>query len=520
MSPILDQLQARLPGACRYFQEYGEQSLVELSRAFHLPGPPPSPTLRAAVARRTYDLYGPDLAARVEAGLARGQPALTAHHHGLDTHPEMVQGGLLFALADILPGAENWGPLSSGPAEPPGPHPRSGEVRPSPSPEPPPTLILACGTVSLRSPTGPGGLMLGRRGADGRLIRAHLFPRSLDACQVGLAPPLTSDQMDDFRDRLKTMPLLTWEREAVSGLLDHFLLHPDFLTRPDFIAQAAWFNSAVWAARLPGGPPLVFLELESVVGDCLKADLQRPDSPVHRLLTDKKIRGRLLSALAGRVGCWSPRLLDQGLDPALLADSAQPWGTVLFWETDRRGRRQSLALGREGGRTVLRGGSSVWPLTPESLATGLTERRLQPGLFLVYLILAWHRLRTFGGIFMVDYLPAMLRIAEELLETSLGAGQLGDEAGRLAAGPQALRLAVTENGVRRPQSMGAVVLSAVGPLTADRLEFLGRTRLRDLWPFTAGEWYQEEIPPARRAPGWPEEVARLRQSGGGLEFEL
>ncbi len=68
-------------------------------------------------------------------------------------------------------------------------------------------------------------------------------------------------------------------------------------------------------------------------------------------------------------------------------------------------------------------------------------------------------------------------------------------------------------GRRRPGRCGR--RSAAG-----HLETLGRTRLRELWPFTAGEWYQEEIPPARRIPGWPEEVARLRAAGGGLEFVL
>jgi hypothetical protein len=46
-----------------------------------------------------------------------------------------------------------------------------------------------------------------------------------------------------------------------------------------------------------------------------------------------------------------------------------------------------------------------------------------------------------------------------------------------------------------------------GILPLDFFRRWGDLRLEEIWDFTAGEWYQEEVPRPLRAPGWLEELA-------------
>jgi hypothetical protein len=139
----------------------------------------------------------------------------------------------------------------------------------------------------------------------------------------------------------------------------------------------------------------------------------------------------------------------------------------------------------------------------------LSEKTLVPGLFLDYLVLAAHGLMAHGGIFMIDYLPALLGPAAEILEIALG--PMLDPSPQkprplLAAGFQPLGLISPQN--QGYASAGALELLAAGPLTPTALNQLAQTTLNEAWPFTAAQWYQEEIPPDQRLLGRDYELAR------------
>ena len=479
MSLLQPELEKILPSAVKACLRSGPETLAELSRGLSAPRPmAPSPVLSQAVFRLTSAAYGDKAAARAAAALAAGRPLLEANHHGFDTHPEMVQGSFFFGLADII---------------------EASPERPAP-----PLITLAGSLVPLGNPTCPGGVLLGRRGPDGRLIRRFVFPRAESNCQAAKAPALGRDLLENSLKKIEKSAWRPAEKQAAKRLWERFLLGPDFLDRPSFLAQASWLASALWAARFPGPeyPPLYHLESEAVAQACLTADLARPHSPLSRILSETRLRNRLLETLAGRRGCWSPSLLEPGLDRTALSDNSQALGTVLFWELDGRGRRHSLGLpyvgGGRGKAARLVGPNLSLALEPEALAKALEAGRIGPGLFLSCLAFASHGLTSFGGIFQADYRPAMLKIAEDVLETPLAADE---ESFQLAAGPMAVGLAGREPG-SAAWPAGALEFLAAGPLAPAFFREWGRLRLADIWAFTAGAWYQEEIPLSQRRPGW------------------
>ncbi|MDR1545253.1 MAG: hypothetical protein LBU12_00750 [Deltaproteobacteria bacterium] len=482
-----ERLARLLPGAVDFFRRRGATTLGQTARLLNAPHGRPSATLLRAAARLASEGRQPRTAQAAVDALAQGRPVLAAGHHGLETHPELAQGGLLFGLPAIL------------------------------DREPRPTVALASSAVPLNNPTAPGGLLLGRRRADGRRLQLRLFPRSQDQIMVSRAPALTRQAVTACLTRLPRED--GWsppERRAAAAFLERFLLAPAFLAWPSFAAQAAWLASEVWAARFrPAAaappPPLVQLELEALAADCLVVDLARPDSPAARTLFEPRVREALTADLAGRRGAWSASLL--ALDASdRRVDGAPALGTLFFWGVDPKGRRLSLALGRRGRQASLVGPGLEVPLTPGGVAEALADRRIVPGLFLDYLVLAAHGLRAHGGVYMLDYLPRLLAPAARRLEVPLGWTPL------LAAGPLPLGLQGPEGFAGLGGFTAAGGLELAGPWPSGLFEALDALPLAAVWPFTAGEWLAEETPPAERgtggrSPGPP--ALRLEDFGGG-----
>lgn len=437
MNPF-ELLQQRLPGACRFYRDYGHLSFGRLSRLLAAPAPHrrPSARLRASLRRRAAAAGAdPETARRAGEAVC----AQAASHHGFDCHPETVQGSLIFGLDSIVAGHQG------------------------------PVLVLASGNVPLDNSLGVGGLIFGRRGAGGRRPRLNLFSRSKDDVAAAVAPPLGRPELERARARLGELLLESLEIKAIRRLFDEFLFSGNFPEGPDFLSQAAWLNQALWAARFDGvkpRPPMVFLELEAVVKDCLEADLAEPDSPAHRLLFEPRLRGEILTRLAGARASWSA-------DRLTGAAPRGGRGTVFFWRLDRRGQVQALNFAA-GGR--LTGPETDLPLKPEAIWAELASGRLRPGLFLTFLTLAAHGLRVHGGAYMIDYHPPLLIEAEKLLETPLGA----EAPTLLTAGPLPLGPA------------GALELLAASPLPPALWTGLAESPLAESWPGTARQWFLEE----------------------------
>ncbi|MDR0881988.1 MAG: hypothetical protein LBP55_05540 [Candidatus Adiutrix sp.] len=490
MPDILSSVARKLPAAADFFSGRAQMTLAELSLDLNRPGPPPSPAISRIIINRSRELLTGAQLAALEGKLGRGTPFLTANHHGLDTHPENVQGIILAALATQAPE---------------------------------PVVILACTNVPLCNASRPGGLILGRRGPDGSRLARQISPRSLDNCVVGLAPPLTRKQIEDFAHRLSEFELLGFERRVLTQWLEGFFLTPECLDLPDLITQAARFNQGLWRVFFEknGGPAVIYLDAEAVATDCLLADLGQSGTPVARALLEKETRQRIVDTLSGLAGCWGAPLAAGAQSPKQLATTSQALGTVFFWEIGPKGQRYSMQLRQDSRGARLEGPSLSLELAPEALAAALTSRAVSPGLFLFYLVLSHHQVTPTGGVFMIDYLPKFIRPAAEILEQPRLTAILREEL--LACGPLPLRLLRNEELTADDDwpaliSVGAVELAAAEPGPRHWRE-LAALRLADIWPFTASEWFLENVPPPFRPTGWRGQLPLLRRQGSGLNLQ-
>ena len=426
-----------------FFDEYGSDSFLELSRRLNTPAAQPSAMVKMALDRlcREAGFDGPLPWTQPGDGssLLQWGAVLAANHHGFDTTPEMVQATLIFGLQAILEGGE----------------------------EPPPVIVLACSSVPLGNATGPGAFVFGRRGSKprmgpcaaenrdvhgssfgnrpqstpalGRPLRLNFFPRSWDWRPVAGVSALTRPDLLLAQKRLRQLDLEAGERQVVGDLFEQYLLTENFLNLRDFKGQAAWFNQRLWADRFPPGqahPKLCFLDLESLTSSLLALDLRQPDSAAAGLLLDPQMRPRLLNSLTGVQGCWSANLLEPGG-----AGQAGTRGTVMFWRRADNGCFQPLGLDRRG---CLSGGGICLPWEAEPLAEGLSSGHLRPGLFLNYLALADHGLEAHGGVYMADYRPTFLTMAAKLSGRAFKWG-----APLLAAGPLPVTVGNTVGGDKR-----------------------------------------------------------------------
>jgi hypothetical protein len=300
----------------------------------------------------------------------------------------------------------------------------------------------------------------------------------------------------EFIKRIKNSDFLKpLEKQAAISLAEGSMLSSKFLSRESFLSQAALLNSEIWKSLFTSSPrPLIELELEKLTIDCLASDLALSDSPLARALTEPDIVKSLLPALAGVRGAWSASLLGQLAPP-----NAPMWrstGTVFFWGV-KNGRFFPMRIELVKNSIYLSGAGFNIPLAPEPLVTALSEGHLAPNLFVDYLVLAVHGLTAHGGVFMIDYLPALLEPAAHILEIKLETAPP-----LLAAG--LLPLSAPDEPL---SPLGLLEWLSFGPRPPELARLLGDTTIESLTPFSLGEWYQEEFPTSRRASSWRGPVA-------------
>jgi hypothetical protein len=476
----------------RFIEKNLDESLLDISRSLRKSATPPSETLLAAVERKTQSLIGGRAAADLRLSLMSGAGASAASHHGVESYPEIVQGNLMFGLEEICQA------LSGKPFAP--------------------ILVLACENVPLASATCPGGFLFGRRRNWDRLERVHLFKRSRDRLIAGRAPALELKDLNRFLAEIWRSELRSWEKNGLARIIEPLTADDSFLNAPDFPAQASLLNRGLWDMRFKSraAPTLAFLSLEGLASDCLLEDLARSNSLAFQLIEDRQALAVILSRLCGVSGCWERALLD---DPSaeLLKDRSRPLGTVLFWEVSPLGRAAPMGLSASGERLALVGPSLSLPLRPNDLRDALAAKEIMPGLFLSFATLGpGHGLRTYGGVYMADYLPRMFRT---LKETSLLSEEMDlSWAGGLVAGPLPIRFDSGLPGGDGIFPAGAVELAAAGPFGDDFFHALGRLKLSEIWTFSASEWYIEETRPPERSEGWAGVTGKMRSVGDSLRL--
>lgn len=370
-----------------------------------------------AVARSyAAETLGEDKAASLEATLRKSHVILTADHFGpLNLHIT-TQGDIAYALGK-----------------------RPGQA----------FLVAAFGDVPLNNINYTRGVSLAREvpGEDGkpRTVKTNLYPGSMSATLVSAAPKVTEAMVQEGRKQIDSQrasgQISHSEYDAQKRLLDLYG-SSEAQAQPDLAHQLPIVNAGIWDSMFTPEaratmPDMVFLEMETIVGRLLEADLQQTDAPVAQMLFgDPALRSNLVTQLDGQYGCW-----DRAKLTAVVEDDPKSWakpekqeraakrreamagaGTMFFWGVDAKGRRVNLSF--NDGQTQLVGvddsGEGITiDFTPEGIREALRQKKILPSLFTSFTSVALLRgMKCYGGFMQTDYLTNMREGVAAALETT------------------------------------------------------------------------------------------------------
>lgn len=491
-NPYLEQIRAVMPGPFAGDCAPGSKiTLGEISRSLRSIVPAPAPQaahdlidLAAAEAAR---LLGEEAGRALVRSLENSYAVTTANHHGLDTHPEFLQGVIVFALDRLLN--------------------RDGRVGVVP--------VLSTGEVPMSNMSFPQGMFLGRPKGEGSNAyhRLSLFRPESRKTLVSLQPPFTAGDVAQAGEGLLQKPFLPFEREILKSLLTEICGSTAVLRQTSYADQATVFNALMWP-RLFGGktelPRLIELDKAELARKLIIKDISDERSLIHSLLFQQEIREQLLLALNGTLGCWNC--------PDTERWSAAAQGTVLFWGIDLKGRAFNLGL-REDGVLVSEACPEFrLPLTPADVREALENKSILPGLYLSFAVMAIARgLMCCGGAYQTGYLADMRKRTAVALENA-GETALARCIGAFPPSPMTtglmpLRFSAGEG---TPYPAGPVEIMAAGGLTDARLEAVAAIPAHEAFALYLAYQYEDIIAPARRIAGWLSHLAPR----GGVVLEM
>lgn len=478
--PLATPLWNILPHLPSLLRAWGTMSLGDMAARFVLPGDTKvSPALLHAVQIKMAPILGENTAKALSARLQASPAVLSANYHCVECYPEMVQALHFFALPQLLSPAQT-----------------GVDIVP----------VVSCGSVSLQSPTYPRGLMLTRTVAN-KPVRLPFFSSRYQDVMACRAPALTANALQTMRSLWynKDHPALqNWEQAAVNDIVDQHMLTAKVLELPNFCTQTTRINASLCAARYPDAlhTQVVYLEMEGLVAELLKQDMMDSHSVISQCFFDAKVRDRVTRNLTGVRGCWQTEAL-QGM-PLGRTGCA---GTVFFWMVDAQGRRCPLSLNNAWQTTAaLHNQHWTLPLQPQALGDALEAGTIVPSLFTTYISLCLdHGLRCFGGIFLADYLPAMIDGTLAALNETGGFVPTWEAYNPLAALPLSVQIRVQDELL----PAGGVELHAAGGLSQADIKKISQLTVTDVLPASLAAWYQEYIPLNSRPAGWKKELSAL-----------
>lgn len=487
----LEQIRAVMPGPFAGDCAPGASvTLGDISRRVRDVPPAPAPQaghdLVALAAGEAARLLGAKTGRALARALEESFVVTTANHHGLDTHPEFLQGVIVFALDRLLDAANPAGVVP----------------------------VLSTGEVPMSNMAFPQGIFLGRPKAEASTAyhRFSLFKPKSRKTLVSLQAPFTADDVTCAGKSLAARPFLPFEREILRVLLDEICGQEAVLGQASYADQATVFNALLWP-RLFGDaikpPHLVELDKAELARKLIIKDLSDEHSLIHALLFQPKIRRALLAALSGTLGCWRC----QAGDMNIWSEPVQ--GTVLFWGVDDQGRAFGLGLAEDGHLVSKAQPQFRLSLNPADLSAALERKRILPGLYLSFAAIAIARgLVCCGGAYQTGYLAEMRSRTAAALH-SAGESALAQCIGAPAPAPMTtglmpLRFCAEGEG-RSPYPAGPVEILAAGGLTPAHLEALAGVPAHEAFALYLAYQYEDIIAPGKRIPGW---LTHLAPRGG------
>lgn len=463
----LQQLRDAIPEAMTLMEgPAGELSLAEHARA--MPGGGTAlqdgEDLISLAEQEAARLFSPATGIALRRELENRFLALTANHHGVDFHPEFLQGNLVFALGcrDAVP-------------------------------------LFACGGVPCDNMAFPRGMLLAPRKPDTtKPFHLPLLSNADRRAFVSARGPYDPNQVKTALAALPLAPLFPEERRTAEKLVTQIYLNPLVLGQISFRDQMSVANSLVWRDLAAPGfrlPPLVPLELHHLAKRLIIRDLKQPGTLAHDLLLEPEFTKAVFHELNGARACWT------------IHGGRPEKGTFLFWAIDRKrqGGRLTL-LSEEHALAAPERPGVFFPLTARTLIAALEEDRLLPSLYLGFAVLAMARgLSCAGGVFQCAYLPRMAEGTAKALH------RCGDDARAdrlsaccpLGAGFHALRARDSENETP-DHAAGPTDILRHGGLTGQDWDAFGNVRTRDAFLCSLAFQYEDLISEKNRLPGWLE----------------
>jgi len=418
---LLDELKVKRPVYTRLVREFSEMSLEEYISTFRTCS---NITEQENVIQSKSDfvnisslyaqkLYGTQTADKLKKRLENFDCIFTANHTSANLDHISMQGTIAFALGE-----------------------KNEDVIPN----------YTFGNVSLNNSTFPRGLITG----DG--VRIPIFPDSLKNSMVYCTAPFKYSDLVKLLNKaeklLQNRKLSHKKYQVILKVINEIYNNEEILNLDSCSEQLNVINSKLWQLLFQNctdGYRLsdtVNLEIEPIAVELIEQDLNNYSSLLYKILFDTELRENLLNKLSGKYGCWDVRKLNElnyslsELDHILSEpekklkykeDRARlkgGCGTVFFWGIDSKGRRVPLILASENGTLFLTGITDskdkfTIKYDSDSIINALKRKKLLPGLFTVFLEIAFVRnLACCGGFMQVDYLTVMRdMLSEALLET-------------------------------------------------------------------------------------------------------
>ena len=501
----LDLVCKNLPIVNRAVCQYGDTYLIDylktlnlVAEASHQQRKDLIDTVRGYVG----SLLGESLGRRAASDLHNYPIVLTANHHGVEYFSQTFQARLLFSLNAI-----------------------TGSTSRST------VLIFSFGSVALNNPTFPRGLLL--YGVQPDILndiplKLPVFPSRLKRIMVSTAPSFDQDMVGKARaeaDRFVDDKKIS----LASSRILHNILREDYCAKsvlklPTYSQQAVVLNNRLWKrlfSTFKTIPDLIFLEIEKIASNLLKADLSNSNSLAWHLMFEPAVREKLLANLDTARGCWDRERLAQRLAlPGAVAAQKNPpnnCGTVFYWGIDPTGKRIPLSLeSTPSGAKMLCGiddSGNTWqlPYTPQAITEGLNENRLLPSLFTCFLVIAFARgITCVGGYFQGEYLESMKKAVLAALQGTTG---YDDVAALVKLVPadrylDSMLTVMAQVGEEYLVPAGPVEIIAGGGITTDDVEHMLSMTLREAHLADMLETALDAVPKALLQPDWKTHLAR------------
>ena len=461
------QLRDAIPDACALIESsQGDLALRDYAASLR-----PSPVtplqdgedLIALTEAEAARIWSPAVGAALRRELEDRFMALTANHHGVDFHPEFLQGDMLIAQ-----GCKHAVPL------------------------------FACGGVPCNNMSFPRGILLPPKSMDttlpGRYAALPVGDRhAFVSTQIPFTEALIRKSVGAAERALKAGELTPVEHAFIDRMLKEIYLHPDVLKQSRFRDQMSAANALMWLSLAAPDlelPPLVSLELQQLCGQLIAADLLKADTLMHDIVLEPQLCEAIFRCLNGYRSCWT-------------AEGDQiTRGSFLFWAMDEKGRGHALLPDFAAHELYApRRPDLRFRLEAEEISAALKAEKLLPSLYLTFTAASLIRgLSCAGGVFQYAYLPAMQQGTAEALR--LCSDSRADKLAAncpLGAGFHVF-MAPDANGMAH--AAGPLDIMNHGGISAEEWQAFGSVTLREAFLCAAPFEYEDILPAALKPEGW------------------